>query len=368
MKSRRIIMNQTLSDLDSGAPPLIRQIHYNGSAYRHIRENRLDLPAELERLRSEGPPHPAIASNRTIPALPGDAMIVMSAWWPIGGDEPTPMPVWDGEREHRDAGSNSYVNWPRIIAVVPNGPLAAHSSFGPVAFAGRIVRRPGVVSLARFYHVPVTASMVAEMASDSEASRLAGLVLGRPLQVGDYLALVGLHLMTARLSNGTWGTFWWHDLPAQKPFGADRPEGLPASFANYLMDATFDAQLPTEADGSPNVCFNPWLDGGLENGVPENEGRANGVTSNCVSCHSRASYPAMDFVPVTRGLPDIGRDRTYQSGQLRTGMVWTIPLNSLFAVNATATLKAGRLESTGLLLRDERTAAFDTPSEVENGS
>jgi len=317
---------------DAGDPPLIRFIHYNPAAARHIRQQGLYRETTLRQLRASGPPHPEIAGNRTIAPLPRDAVVVMTAWWPVAADGLTPLPVWDADGRHRAQGSNSYLNWPRLVAVTPDTSRADPSARQPVAFAGRVLASPTLVPLDRLVHVPVTPTLAHAAADTPEAAKLSLLALGRPLQAGDFLALVGMHVMTAQISGGTWGTFWWHDSPATGPFATARPSDLPAPWRNYLMDATFDAVLPREADGTPNVCFNPWLDGGLganpHASGQDNDMQNNGMQANCISCHNRASYPLIEVLPVTRGHPDVERDRAYAADQLRTGMLWSIANSS----------------------------------------
>jgi hypothetical protein len=155
---------------------------------------------------------------------------------------------------------------------------------------------------------------------DDQAARKAAIIsLGRPLQAGDQLALVGMHVLTTELPAGVWGTFWWHDRPGNGPFAAGRPAAVAGVWRNYLMDVAFDAALPLSADGTPKICFNPWFDAKFPDG-----GHGNGLKSNCVSCHNRASYPRTDFLPIARGLPDLQGDPALAPGRLRTGQLWSI--------------------------------------------
>ena len=69
------------------------------------------------------------------------------------------------------------------------------------------------------------------------------------------------------------------------------------------MQVAFDAETPKTSDGAPHVCFNPWLEGRFPDG-----GQGGGTASNCLACHRRASYPAVAFLPVTRGAPNLHSD------------------------------------------------------------
>ena len=91
-------------------------------------------------------------------------------------------------------------------------------------------------------------------------------VLGRPLEAGDYAVFAGTHLTTKEIRRLGVG-----DLLAARParrrlIGADRPATVRGVWRNYLMNASFDLNLPREPDNSPLITFNPWLGGALSAG------------------------------------------------------------------------------------------------------
>ncbi len=97
-----------------------------------------------------------------------------------------------------------------------------------------------------------------------------------------YVLLAGLHIATREQANWVWATYWWHDQPDMAPFGDGRPAFLQPDrsvWGNYLMDVAYDMDFPTEKDGKPHIAFNPWLEGT----------DVDGLVSNCMSCHRRAS-------------------------------------------------------------------------------
>ena len=63
--------------------------------------------------------------------------------------------------------------------------------------------------------------------------------------------------------------------------------------------------------------LNPWL----ETAFP------NGVKSNCMTCHQRASNNGTDFLPVTRGAGD-PKDPAFAAGSVRTDFLWSLPFNA----------------------------------------
>lgn len=298
--------------------PVLAFVHFNAPAQAHVRAHRLFDPATLEALRRSGPLDPRVRGSRRIPPWPSNAATVMSAWWPVAATGITPLPVWDPLARKREAGSNSYVNWPRVVAVDP-ALRGGATGTTTLEFAGRSFRHARRVGLDSFFHLVIDDATASRLMADASSRKAALIALGRPLQAGDRLALVAMHVMTAELPSGVWGTFWWHDEPGVGPYAAGRAERLAGPWRHFLMDVAFDAVLPREADGSPRVCFNPWFDAPFPEG-----GHGNGLRSNCVNCHDRASYPTVSFLPVRRGTPDLRADPAFAPGRLRTGQVWSI--------------------------------------------
>jgi hypothetical protein len=66
------------------------------------------------------------------------------------------------------------------------------------------------------------------------------------------------------------------------------------------MDTTLSGRTPTERDGGPKICFNPFL---------ETDGRIpNGIISNCLQCHDRAGYGLREKRSRAYDLGILGRD------------------------------------------------------------
>jgi hypothetical protein len=293
--------------------PVITFVHYNTLASQHIRANGLYRPDQLQRLaRAEASIGRNIAS---IPDFPKDAEITMTAWWPVAATGMTALPVWDSDAGRGNTGSFDYTRWSRIVAVVPD----AAAGSGTLSFAGRTFTAVPLISRREFYVRRVDASLAHDLSNDPETRKAAIIALGRPLQAGDSLLLVGMHLVSMQLRSGVWGTFWWHDRATVGKFSAGRPAGLTGPWRNYLMDVTSDAQLPLRADGSPRICFNPWFEAKFPDG-----GQGNGLQSNCVNCHSRASFPRIDFLPIRRGPPALSNDPAFAPGRLLTGGLWSV--------------------------------------------
>jgi hypothetical protein len=305
--------------------PVLAYSLFNAAACRHVRGFGLHRRAELERLRTAGGPDRAIAGDRTVPEFPADAVVLKTAWWPIAGDRQTALPVWDPERNAPRRGGNDYTSWRRVVIVEPPGASGAPGAGNSarVSFAGHEFRDVRRVGLATLPHLPLDAGTAAHLMQDRGARRTAHLALGRDLRAGDALGLVALHVASKDTEDWVWTTAWWHDAPLRGPFAAGRPEGLQGPWRNFLLGVAFDDVAPRAADGGVHVNFNPWLEARFPDG-----GHGPGSLSNCLACHRRASYPAVDFLPVTRGLPDAARDPAYAPGRLRTQFLWSIALRA----------------------------------------
>lgn len=242
----------------SGAP-LLSQVLFNDAAFRHIRANRLFSRARLDAINLGFGPATALTA-REIPAFPRDAMALKPVWAVIHAGGLTPVSVWDGPGDPEAA--NLPAGWPREVRVDPAG------------IAG--------VSLARFFHVPIAAADLAAVRAIDPSAR-----------AGDHLALLALHVTSKEIPDWIWATFWWHDRPDAGPFAAGRPAALAGPWRNYLMDVAYSMETPREADGAPNVAFNPYV-----------EMFPAGARSNCMTCHQGAVWTpagAPPFLPVTRG-------------------------------------------------------------------
>lgn len=310
---------QSKASLHAGAmdqspePEIIIFTFYNETAARHIREHRLHLRGALDRFLAAGEIHPRLTHNRTIPPLPADSVVVLTAWWPIARSERTPLPVWDPDHNPSRRHGNNYLSWPRIVAV-DHAPQD-DAGVTPIAFVGREFADANRVSLNDFHHVEVDERMAAQLIQDDRTRKASIIALGRGIEPGDALALVAMHVAAKNEDVWQWATLWWHDHADHGEFANDRP-ALPGPWNNYLMDVALD----TSASDEPDICFNPWLEARFSD-----QGAGGGTVSNCIACHQRASYPSVSFLPVTRGPPDLLDDPAYSPDRLRTDFLWSIP-------------------------------------------
>jgi len=299
--------------LDAGEPEIIISTYYNDIASDHVRTNGLATRTVLDDLRRTGSVDPSLPGNRTVPGFPGGAQIVMAAWWPAAANEMTPFPVWDAQGNSPSALGNNYLGWRRLVAVRLTGDDKPGSR-GSVDFLGRNFRNVAVVAARDVRHIRLSAADADAMSRDPAKRKAAIIAMGRPLRHGDLLLLAGFHMATKRDGKWTWATFWWHDRAGAGDFSANRPPDSPPFLKNYLLDVAEDP-----ADGAARPTFNPWF----EARFPD-QGAGSGVSSNCITCHARASYPKVGFLPVTKGPPAPTGDPAYAAGRLRTDFIWGI--------------------------------------------
>ena len=77
------------------------------------------------------------------------------------------------------------------------------------------------------------------------------------------------------------------------------------------MNVSYDMDSPREADGSPHVNFNPYLEAL----------KAGGMKSNCMTCHRLAASPQLPQ-DTTPGAISIGDPRF--AGRIKLDFLWTL--------------------------------------------
>jgi hypothetical protein len=311
-----------ISNPENPDVPVLTYTLYNDAAYSHIIGHHLNEAAALDALRQTGSDDTAIAGNRDVPAFPSDSIVLKTVWWPVAREGITALPVWDPGSNPPNRNGNPYTGWRRVVGVDPTGAPQAADTVA-ISFAGSNFSKARRVGLSSFDHVEVDKEMATAMMADPETRKAVLIALGRPLAAGDHLILVAANLAAREIPDWIWGTFWWHDQAQKGPYAAGRPKTLTGPWRNYLMQAAFDTEKPAAADGGPHIAFDPWLEGRFPDG-----GHGGGGASNCMACHLRASYPAVPFLPVTRGGPDLHHDAAFAPDRLRTSLLWSLAMHA----------------------------------------
>ncbi|HKK29050.1 MAG TPA: hypothetical protein VKA18_01485 [Alphaproteobacteria bacterium] len=184
---------------------------------------------------------------------------------------------------------------------------------------------------------------------------------GNPLEVGDTIILVGMHVTTREITRWTWQTFWWVPdpdaplAPSSVAIARARPDQLQGAARNYAMAIAYQMLMPAQPlTGGTDVgelmpAYNPHLEAGFDPAtfqekrpVQTNNGPVTtryGVETNCMTCHGLALYdPGKDYADedVSREDPYgsnfyLGRDDRVFDRMLQLDFAWSV-LGSMIAI------------------------------------
>lgn len=270
---------------------ILSEVRFNPAASDHIKRNNYHLPGAFRELRRR--------RAQKIVDFPSTAIVIKAVWWPVSGDEPTAVPVWDGvpgrpiedgvgaAADNKKFG-NDFSRWGRALAIDPKNHIPPGAQATVRVPRWRFLGSPRgepqplpVVPLKRFHSRTLTE---ADLTKPERLDNAFQLALGRNARLDDKLVLVGLHVITKELPDWVWMTIWWHDVPEEGTFAAQRPIHMRSPWRNYLMDITVSAETPRADDGGPKIIFNPWLEAPF----------ARGLESNCMACHQKAVVLSTD--------------------------------------------------------------------------
>jgi hypothetical protein len=174
--------------------------------------------------------------------------------------------------------------------------------------------------LSSLYHFPLTAAQAGYF---NTTYHLAQTKL--KVKKGDYAVLLAMHLNSKEAPQWTWHTYYWQPLGVIESYypgtRSDMPGEVKGAWRNYAMCANY-SQTTTYGGSTMAVCFNPYLETGLGDGIDS-------TASNCISCHGIAGMKAKDY-PKTYTKPiDLFNDPTYfDKTQTHTDFSWAVPFAS----------------------------------------
>jgi hypothetical protein len=286
---------------------LLSFVLFNKDSFDHIRSNRFYQRTKLDQINQAFNTNHTPIEKREISPFPREAVSIKTIWSLVKQTGITAMPIWDGTPSRPDQQGNPPPTWPRFIGVDPTRTQIPPGERRDVMFQGQVKPNSHIVPLNSFYSFQISQNEIADI------RRVSGF---QQAQVGDFAALVAMHVTTKEIPDWVWATFWWHDDPNTGAFANDRPDAVAGVWRNYLMDTTLSGDIPKAGDGGPNVCFNPWLEARF----------SSGLVSNCLTCHRRSVWTAVSFLPVSRGrLPD---DDQFFAGKTKLDFLWSIALLS----------------------------------------
>ncbi|WP_417446651.1 hypothetical protein [Kangiella sp.] len=294
------------------------------AAMNDIRGRKLYLQSTLDDKHAQGV-HMLDLDQRWI--------VTKHMYWPVKAKGITALPVWKNNFEPSFTGYAGYEVWDTLVAIDPSGLQVgqiANAAFlyGVKDHEGKLMEpvkgKAKVYALDDFYFHKITDEDwkrfdEADKAILDAASRWAN---GKPIEVGDYLVTVAMHVNTKELMSWTLQSVWWSDTPNEGIYSKNRPE-LPQAqgpWDHYLLTDAY--AVPANPDGKLDIAVNPYI-----------EGVIHPVATNCRNCHVRAGWPTGKVAgtasyqnPDCPGLlDDLDSDSECLKDLTLTDYLWIIP-------------------------------------------
>jgi hypothetical protein len=344
------------------AAGLMSFVKFDQEAADFIWQNRYHLRSTLTKLGQRFDAQATPTVERSIKPFPRKAMALKLVFWLVKNpDSPqsehglTALPIWDPDALPPPGGEPPmYTTWQSGVAVDPAGRYPAGSrqrvNVNGTLSKPRYVMAE-VVPLSRFYAHTLTnpedvadARIFMNMHSSAQDEQERFITNpGQTPELDDTIVLLAMHVTTKEIDSWTFQTFWWSPHPNEGRFARDRTPNVKPPFTNYLMCAAYSTVTPKEPEGTPPICFNPYLETDLG---PTKPYRFRGVTyppdpmagtrSNCMNCHRLAGFPAIQ--PDNPGAASLGRvfNDGYRSPAdpyfdrlVKTDFLWSIALKSV---------------------------------------
>ncbi|MBL8880311.1 MAG: hypothetical protein JNG88_14450 [Phycisphaerales bacterium] len=326
-----------------------QEVRYDPCAENHILSEKLNDAAHLRYLTNR---NSLSDQSREIPQFPFGARVVKAIWWPIQQSKGKPyertyscVPVWDddpprptgagsGGVGHLQVGNDAF-RWDRRVAIETDPARAKEVSFATVkrlnwAVLGihHVTEQLPVVSIENLFYyklnaidlkpgnVPDSTSTMTVVPVPAKTLKLMfNTIYNEDPKEGDFLVLVGFHLMAQEHEDWMWTTIWWHQRPNNGPYSKDRTDDVIGPLRNYLMDVSYMDDTPRGYNRAERPQFNPWLEAPL----------INGVISNCIACHQYAAWPASPNDPLSDvRLGDIAHDDEFFRNRLRLDYLFSL--------------------------------------------
>jgi hypothetical protein len=255
-------------------------------AFNNIRFRKLYLQKTLNTIhKGELPPVD----------LPQRSIVTKHMYWPVKARGITAIPVWKDNFPSAYTDYVGYEKWNTFVGVDPSNKTVG--TLQPVKFLfgvkesdkqkplGPVIANVQVHGLDEFYYHQITQDdwnsfNDADKAILDAASYWAN---SQPIEVGDYLITIAMHVNTKELNSWTLQSVWWSDEPKQGQYAEDRPQ-LPEAkgpWDRYLLTDAY--AVPANPDGNLDISFNPYI-----------EGVIHPIGTSCRNCHIRAGWPVAD--------------------------------------------------------------------------
>jgi len=288
----------SLHDTERSGGPLFSKVMFNRTAAQHIIHFGLNRATVLAKHISTG--------DREVPEFPRNAVAIKTIWRRVPADpqQNLVLGIWDPTLAKGEIVPE--YKWARCVHVTKaDSPPPGNSPCWPDS--------PAVgpaVNYREFYNIPVVNPQAVQDLIPSDQRN--------DLKVGDVLIMVGMHATTKEIPDWFWATYWWNPFVDFQ----GRPGTWQRPWSNYTADATMSMTFPMDVsyDSNRRTIYNPYL---------EAVGLNHGTSSNCMTCHSRASY--RPGPPIPRNEVDGYRNAdplNFFEGRIRTGFLWSLVVHA----------------------------------------
>lgn len=307
-----------------GNERVVAGVKYNMASAEHVWTHNYTDSAHLTALNDSFPAGTPIADRNIIP-FPQSAIATKPVYWIINQTGLTVMPYWAGADSSSSPGEPTPATWTQFVAVDPTGQQVGQTV--QVQQNGKTYQAR-VIGLDQFYSFALTQDEVNDIVQADSNQALDPIISNgsidviidgqqsqQPIGVGDFGALVAMHVATKEIGNWTWQTFWWTPDYQNNPLANDQPANVQGPFKNFAMQQAYYMTVPSgPTQGQNQVTFNPYLETGL---TPADSG----VVSNCMSCHRMASWSTNDYHFYGDIQPG---DSTMFAGVTKLDFLWSI--------------------------------------------
>lgn len=300
----------------------------------HVATNRYYDQTVLTNLNNSWPANTPL-ENRTIQTFPNTSIMLKPVFWVIPGNQATPVPYWAGNGSNATSNAQNPTpdTWKQCVLADPTGQAKNDQPIdcnGTQLAAGsyQVVPVSTDPTKSAFYAIQLTQAEIDDLKLLNQNEVLGGSnVQVNQLKAGDYALFVASHVSTREIDNWTWQTFWWSPDPQNAPNLPENYTTAPATIAepwnNYVAcTAYYMVAPPTDSNGKPLYCFNPYLETGLTQlqNEPRTSG-ATGVASNCMTCHRAAAWPTNDYAQAFLLQPN---DAKWFTGNTKVDFAWSM--------------------------------------------
>jgi hypothetical protein len=333
---------------------------FSRSTAQFIVNRRLNFTETLDSINNAFDAANTPVAQRQVFVSPPDSvdpksLVLKVVWQFIPGDSVVAIPYWAGYGAANATNDTLPVaaTWRQGVALDPTGKLPLGSTI-----MMRVNQEPPrplkVFHLKSFYWIRLTqaevdhfSTFVRPQSDDVGAgNQTDSASLMQNVKPGNIAILVAMHVTGKEIPNWTWQTFWWSPNPADPQYGADRPKSIPAPWNNYNMNFAY---AMTNADSTPRIAFNPYLETNLNGHFPtDTSAKWFGVQTNCMTCHRLAArgttqpgggFNAPNYGPAQYIDPG---DSSLFAGMTKIDFLWSVTFRARAAGQGAATPRTRR--------------------------